>query len=215
MSASVLPPVDLVYPESDGAPLGENTRQIQAIIALHNGFTAHFLPRPDVFVASDLFWYPVEGEPKVVQAPDLMVAFGRPKGERRSYKQWEEGDTPPQVVMEVLSPSDRPKVRQKKLDFYDCHGVEEYVEYDPDRNVMRVWTRTADGLIPTPQGGVFDSPRLGVRLTCGPFEPLRVFRPDGSLFLTYAELVSQNELLRRHLTELAAKLRALGHDPDA
>jgi Uma2 family endonuclease len=36
-------------------------------------------------------------------APDVMVVFGRPKGERRSYRQWQEGNIAPQVVFEILS----------------------------------------------------------------------------------------------------------------
>jgi hypothetical protein len=34
-----------------------------------------------VVVAADNFWYPVEGEPQTVFAPDVYVVFGRPKGE--------------------------------------------------------------------------------------------------------------------------------------
>ncbi|WP_448562404.1 hypothetical protein [Trichothermofontia sp.] len=34
-----------------------------------------------------------------------MVVFGRPKGRRGPYRQWQEAQIPPQVVFEVLSPS--------------------------------------------------------------------------------------------------------------
>ena len=47
---------------------------------------------PDVFVAGDLLLYPVHGNNKIAAAPDTMVVFGRPKGDRGSYKQWLEGD---------------------------------------------------------------------------------------------------------------------------
>ena len=36
-----------------------------------------------------------------------MVVFGRPKGYRGSYRQWEEGGIAPQVVFEILSPGNR------------------------------------------------------------------------------------------------------------
>ncbi|MEE6161048.1 hypothetical protein U9R62_06765 [Cylindrospermopsis raciborskii DSH] len=39
-----------------------------------------FKSNVDVFVAGDLFWYPVEGSNKIKLAPDTMVVFGRPKG---------------------------------------------------------------------------------------------------------------------------------------
>ena len=48
--------------------------------------------------SSILLWYAVEGDNKIRQAPDAMVAFGRPKGYRGSYRQWEEGGIAPQVV---------------------------------------------------------------------------------------------------------------------
>jgi hypothetical protein len=46
----------------------------------------------NVFVAGDLLWYPVEGKPNISQAPDVMVAFGTPKGSSKSYKQWLENN---------------------------------------------------------------------------------------------------------------------------
>lgn len=51
-----------------------------------------------------LLWYPVESHPEIRTAPDVLVVFGRPKGHRGSYKQWEEDNIPPQVVFEILSP---------------------------------------------------------------------------------------------------------------
>ena len=44
-------------------------------------------------MAGDLLWYPVEGQPNICQAPDVMVVWGRPKGERKSYLQWLENST--------------------------------------------------------------------------------------------------------------------------
>ena len=98
-----LPAPDLDYPESDGQPMGDSTLQIRWIFTLFGNIDALFHDRVDIFVAANLFWYPVEGKPRIVTAPDVMVAFGRPKGERRVYKQWEEGGKAPQVVFEVLS----------------------------------------------------------------------------------------------------------------
>jgi Uma2 family endonuclease len=61
-----------------------------------------FADHPDVFVAGDLLWYPVEGRPDIRVAPDALVTFGRPKGYRGSYQQWQEGNIAPQVVFEIL-----------------------------------------------------------------------------------------------------------------
>jgi hypothetical protein len=43
------------------------------------GLDAWFRHDPQVFVAGDLLWYPVEGNNRLSTAPDVMVAFGRPK----------------------------------------------------------------------------------------------------------------------------------------
>ena len=76
-----------MYPESDGKPLADNTRQFEYIVMIEGGLAVLFADRPDVFVAGDLLWYPVEGKPHIRAAPDAMVAFGRPPGHRGSYIQ--------------------------------------------------------------------------------------------------------------------------------
>ena len=110
-AAATSPRAGIVYPDSDGLPMAENTLQYRWIVTIVGGLEHLFADDPDVFVAGDLFWYPVEGHPEIVAAPDAMVAFGRPKGDRMSYMQWEEAGVPPQVVLEVLSPSNRRAAR--------------------------------------------------------------------------------------------------------
>jgi hypothetical protein len=78
------------------------------MITIKLGLSPLFFDRPDVFVACDLLWYPVEGDPTTRMAPDAMVVFGRPKGRRGSYKQWEEENLPPHAVFEVLASGNRP-----------------------------------------------------------------------------------------------------------
>ncbi len=107
-----------------------------------------FANNADVFVAGDLLWYPVEGDNKTRQAPDVMVAFGRPKGERGSYQQWKENNIPPQVVFEILSPGNTPTEMTRKLLFYDRHG----------RSIVRL---TAAYAIPGWLGKLMDNLFLG------------------------------------------------------
>ena len=107
-----------------------------------------FRDDPDVFVAGDLLWYPVLGSPKIRSAPDALVAFGRPKGYRGSYKQWEEAGIAPQVVFEVLSPGNTKAELNRKFAFYETYGVEEYYVYDPDHGRLEGWIRGDDGLKP-------------------------------------------------------------------
>ncbi len=204
----------VVYPESDGKPMADNTRQFRWIVTLEGGFEALFRDREDVFVAGDLFWYPVEGRPDIRMAPDVMIVFGRPKGDRPSYKQWEEENIAPQVVFEVLSPSNSLLEMAKKLEFYDRYGVEEYYLYDPETGDFTGWIRGEDGrlrVIDEIQGWV--SPRLGVRFEIEDGE-LRVTRPDGQRFMTYLELQQQAEHERQRAAKLAQRLRELGIDPE-
>src|SRR5215217_4662375 len=97
----------IVYPESDGQPMADNTKQFRWIVTIEGGLDALFRDHPQVFVAGDLLWYPVEGRPDIRMAPDVLVSFGRPKGDRGSYQQWCEQHIAPQVVFEILSPGNR------------------------------------------------------------------------------------------------------------
>src|SRR5215470_20044076 len=82
---------ETAYPQSDGQPMADNTKQFRWIVTIQGGLDALFRADPQVFVAGDSLWYPVEGYPEMCMAPDVLVAFGRPKGDRGSYLQWEEG----------------------------------------------------------------------------------------------------------------------------
>ena len=219
---------NIVYPDSDGKPMADNTLQFQWIVTIQGGFAALFAERPDVFVAGDLLWYPVEGKPKICQAPDALVAFGRPKGYRGSYKQWEEGGVAPQMAWEVLSPNNTHKEMVRKFHFYNTFGVEEYYVYDPDTADLDIWVREGDQLSPveTPIG--WTSPLTDVRFEIEAGE-LAIYRPDGQRFLTYLEqnqaraiaeqrasiAEAQADAERTRAERLAERLRAAGIDPDA
>lgn len=203
-------PEKLIYPETDGKPMGESTLQVRSIFTLFHGLENLFFDRPDVFVAADLFWYPVKGDPTTVLAPDIMVVVGRPKGHRSSYKQWEERKVAPQVVFEIESPGSTAKEKAAKKAFYREFGVEEFYEYDPEFHDFRVWLRSGKKFKAVKDVDGFVSPRLGVRFELPAGGPLRVIRPDGRPFLTYEQMITEAE--RAH--KLAAKLRELGVDPD-
>jgi Uma2 family endonuclease len=219
---------EIVYPDSDGEPMADNTLQWEWIATIKGGVDAVFRDDPNVFVAGDLLWYPVEGDPKIRMAPDAMVAFGRPKGYRGSYLQWREAGIAPQVVFEVLSPGNRAGKMVRKFQFYDRYGVEEYYIYDPETFELTGWLRSGAGLEEIPEMAGWVSPRLGIR-----FEPgggdLTIYGPDGRPFATYVELAQQRDELarqrdelarqrddeRRHAERLAAQLRALGVEPES
>ena len=80
----------VIYPDSDGQPMANNTKQFRWIVVIQQNLDWLYANDLNVFVAGDLFWYPVEGKPKIVNAPDVMVVFGRPKGNRGFFQQWNE-----------------------------------------------------------------------------------------------------------------------------
>ncbi|MBW4683800.1 MAG: Uma2 family endonuclease [Komarekiella atlantica HA4396-MV6] len=187
---------EVIYPDCDGQPVANNTIQFRWIVEIQQNLDWLFAEDPNVFVAGDLFWYPVEGRNTIVNAPDIMVVLGRPKGDRLSYMQWKEGGIAPQVVFEILSPSNTPNEMDKKLLFYDRYGVEEYYIYDPDKNNLRGWLRGEDGLDVISQMADWVSPRLKIRFTPSP-ESLDLYRPDGERFLTYKEISQRLEQERQ------------------
>ncbi|MGE5658010.1 MAG: Uma2 family endonuclease [Actinomycetota bacterium] len=211
----------IIYPSSDGQPMADSTIQYQLITKIKEGCELLFKNDPNIFIAADLLWYPVEGKPNISQAPDVMVIFGRPKGDRRSYLQWQENHLPPQVVFEIRSFSDTQTKMDKKLSFYNRYGVEEYYLYAPEDRDLRGWQRI-EGLLEVIEpilGWV--SPRLGVRFELGE-EGLEIYRPDGQKFLSYLELEQQRELAIQRAEQeaqraerLAAKLRELNIDPES
>src|SRR6202021_3542684 len=93
----------IYFPDSDGKPMAENTIQFRWITTIQGNLDLLFNSRPDVFVAGDNFWYPQEAKPKICAAPDVYLVFGRPKGDRGSYIQWEENDIPLSAACEILS----------------------------------------------------------------------------------------------------------------
>ena len=195
MTLSTSPQIN--YPESDGQPLADNTIQFRLIVTIQGGIDALFLDNPNVFVAGDLFWYPVEGEPWIRQAPDVMVVMGRPKGDRRSYKQWEEENIPPQVVFEIVSKSNtREELEITKRQFYERYGVEEYYIFNPNKGILKGWQRQGKVLQPIPTMVGWVSPRLGIRFEVVEGE-LEVYRPDGERFASFVEIIQQREWERQ------------------
>ena len=215
MSVSISTPrrPAIVYPERDGKPMADNTLQFRWIVTIKEGLDRVFYDLPDVFVVGDLFWYPVEGKPQIVQAPDALVVFGRPKGDRGSYRQWEEGGIAPQVVFEVLSPNNRFGEMYRKLKFYEEYGVEEYYLYNPDHNVLEGWLRGDNGLEEIPVLDNWISPRLRVRFDMTGSE-LVIYGPDGRRFLTYQELAQEHDRLAGERDQIAHERDQVAHERD-
>lgn len=195
------PELEKLYPSSDGKPMADNTQQYRWIVLIKENLELIFTPVDNVFVAADLLWYPIDirtlpetDRPKQPpsSAPDVMVAFGRPKGDRPCYRQWLEDNIPPQVVFEILSESNRTSLGRKQMDkkfaFYQQYGVEEYYIYDPDEWTLQGWRRRDEKLVPIAQMSDWISPRLRIRFAWEPETELKLFRPDGERFISFIEV---------------------------
>lgn len=233
---AIAPEID--YPDSDGNPMAENTEQYRWIVIIKENLEIMYANDPNVFIAVDLLWYPVRHTQRRT-APDVMVAIGRPKGRRGSYRQWVEDNIAPQVAFEILSPSNKDSRGSDSLDekfiFYETYGIQEYYIYDPDDLTLEGWQRQGDRLIKISSIGNWVSPLLGIRFDWAVGQELVLSRPDGQIFLSSIDLDDQLQRSkiqvwqeqqrvmqerqradqeRQRADRLAERLRALGIDPD-
>ncbi|MGA1601810.1 MAG: Uma2 family endonuclease [Prochlorothrix sp.] len=209
--------------------MAENTLQYRWIVRLVSNLQ-RLLQDQVAFVAGDLLWYPVEvDQPPVPSiAPDALVVLGRPAGDRGSYKQWQEEDMAPQVVFEIISPSNTIKEMLEKQKFYGQYGVLEAFFYNPE-------TQDFMGLVrATPQDTFtllmalelpWTSPTLGIRFELG--AELEVFYPNGEKFKDPIEFAQERDQFAQERDQFAqerdqfaqerdrafAKLREMGIDP--
>ena len=238
MSTVMLPETDeVVYPESDGLPMADSTLQYEWIVKLVEQLRSLFKGQM-VFVAGNLFWYPVQGNNKIVLAPDAMVAFGRPPAvnkqtQRGSYLQWRENNIAPQVCFEVLSESNTPQEMEAKRLWYQKYGVQEYYVVDPFEETIEGWLRKGAYLVAVPEMNEFVSPLLKIRFVTT--DGLKVFLPNGREFqnLEQAESWAEREreraedekrradkaeedarAARMELEKLMSMLREQGLNPD-
>jgi Uma2 family endonuclease len=208
---------DVVYPESDGKPMGETGFHVKAIILLHDLLKDLLAGRLDLYIAVDLFLYYERGNPRAVKAPDVMVILGVGNHERRTFKTWEEGAVPT-VIFEVSSDETYEEDLHGKREVYQRLGVAEYFLFDPLGDCLDPRLqgfRLEDGqyvaLTPEADGGL-TSEQLGVRLVPQGMM-LRLIDPrTGQPLLTSQE---KSERLREEtqradaLAAEVARLRAL------
>ena len=126
---------DIFYPESDGKPMAETELHRDALIEALQTLSEHYKDTADVCVSGNMMMYYVEGNPKKSISPDVFVAFGVGKKQRRTYRIWEEGK-PPNFVLEFSSENTYRKDLQDKKDLYAKIGIVEYFLYDAERRYL-------------------------------------------------------------------------------
>lgn len=178
-----------------------------------------FAERKDVYVTGNIMFYYVEGEPKEVISPDVMVCFGIPKGDRTSYKTWEESDVVPSVVIELSSRGTWRKDLVEKKVLYEMLGVKEYYIFNPlEPKTAPAFTayRLKNGGFATVkiENNRVKSEVLGLELVVEGRD-LRLFNPATNQFLktsaelaeTVGELSSENDFLKAEIERLKELLK--------
>jgi Uma2 family endonuclease len=212
---------EVIYDIDDGNPLSDNSKQFDWIVLIKANLDVLFARRDDVFISGNMLWYPSRGFNKVRIAPDVMVVFGRPKGDRGSYLQWKEENVNPQVAFEILSPGNSADEMKEKRQFYDVYDIEEYYQYDPNTNDLQIWLRQGEQFVAVDDVQHFVSPLMQIRFELTAND-LMIYYPNGEPFRTMLEMTQQAEEEKQRADEqkqrnekLAAKLRDLGINPDS
>jgi Uma2 family endonuclease len=159
-------PDTIIYPESDGEPVGETDDHRELMFALIFALK-NLLRNTIAYVAGNLFVYYQEGHRESVVAPDVFVVLGVPQRNRRTYKTWEHGGKGPDVVIELTSSKTRYEDLGNKRVIYADLGVQEYYIFDPLGDYLEPRLRgyqLIDGeLLPLPGPRIF-SKLLNVEL---------------------------------------------------
>ena len=152
---------DIYYPESDGKPMAETERHRDGMIGSIQTLSLHYIDAPDVCVSGNLMMYHEEGNPQKSISPDVFVAFGVSKKQRRIYQIWNEGK-PPDFVLEYSSSNTYRRDLNEKKDLYAEIGITEYFLYDAERRLL-------------------PEPIMGYRLVDGKYVPISP-DADGSVY---------------------------------
>jgi Uma2 family endonuclease len=158
--------------------------------------------------------YYEEGNPSACVAPDVFVVQGVAKGERRTYRLWDEGQ-PPAVVFEITSRGSRLEDLGTKRAIYAMLGVREYFLYDPLGEYLRpalqgyqLLEGEYQRIPPDAEGGLVSRVLgLDLRMVNG---RLRVFNPaTGERLLTPAEALMARRVADARAAQAEAELEQL------
>jgi len=181
---------EVEYPESDGQPMAETTLHRKVMSDMIEGLERRYAEAADVWVGGNLFLYYEKGNPRKCVAPDVLLARGVAKWDRRIYRLWEE--TPPALVFEITSQETWSEDQDFKKDLYERLGVAELVFFDPYQEYLK--------------------PRLqGYRLEGGRYQPIPLNR-DGSLDLQTVGVTVRPEGERLRLVDTASGEKLLWND---
>jgi Uma2 family endonuclease len=171
--------------------------------------------REDFFIGANLTVYYSRGQlrQREFRGPDLFLVKNTERRPRNSWVVWEEGGRYPDLIVELLSESTASVDRTAKKQLYQDHfRTPEYFWFHPETLELAGF-RLDDGVYKPILGDDRDwrwSEQLGLYLGVHQGQ-LRYFDQEGVLVATPAEEAQQEH---RRAETLAARLRALGIDPD-
>ncbi|HLO88833.1 MAG TPA: Uma2 family endonuclease [Nostocaceae cyanobacterium] len=223
---SDIPDANLLITEDDTPVDNFASEKNQRLLA---GTLYSSLQNQTFIAAANVGVYHTYGEPAIV--PDVFVSFDVEIPENwwdkqnRCYLVWKFGKVP-EVAIEIVSNTEGEELGEK-LKIYEQMRVIYYIVYDPKQRLgeqkLRIYTLKGRRYVETTETWLADID-LGVTLWSGEFESrhdtwLRWCYQDGTVLPTGDEKAKQAEE-RAHLAEeraqlLAARLKALGVDPDS
>ena len=237
-----LPPGEDELPTDDGVPMESWYHRTQMNI-LCDTLQHHWRDRHDFYIAGNqpLYFSAHQVKNNDFLGPDVAIILNTTDRPRKSWVVWYEERTP-DVVIELLSPRTEANDRGPKMKIYaSTLKVDEYYLYDPIDAEFEAYELQQGMYVaktPDDEGRVF-SRKLGLWL--GPYDAvfggetvrfLRWFTPEGELLRTdredfdqasaaleeqrarAAEASALAEEQRARAEAMAARLRALGLDPE-
>ncbi|XQQ06433.1 MAG: Uma2 family endonuclease [Leptolyngbya sp. IPPAS B-1204] len=210
-------------PCSDDTPVDNEDQNLlpNVLLFLLNTIWAE---RMDWYFGVDMAVYHPTGEnPRIPVVPDAFLSIGveRKKGgkSRRSYVVWEEKGVVPILTLEIV-PHQPGSEYGERMGIYQKLGVLYYLVYNPefwqrDRHRPFEVYKLVNGQYQLESGEPYWMPEVGLGIgRCQtvfgnlPQEQLAWFDQNGNRYLSEAEAERQQK------ERLAARLRALGEDPD-
>ena len=134
-AATAVPPETEAVEYPEGNWIAQSVAHGDAVGQASTALQHHFRERQNVLVAMELMVYYQSGNSEAKLQPDVLVVFGTQRGDRSSFKVWEEGKAP-DFVLEVASPSTAENDAEHKAREYARIGVREYWRLDPAGSLM-------------------------------------------------------------------------------
>jgi len=213
-SAISFPPEELYSDE----PAMETDLHLRQMILLIQCLEWLWRDRSDFYCTgnSTIYYSPHQRKSEDFRGPDFFVVLNTERKPRKSWVVWHENGKYPNVIVEILSKSTAILDRGLKKQIYqDIFRTPEYFWFDPETLEFAGFFLNRghyQPIDPNPHNWLW-SEELCLFLSIHDRQ-LRFLTRDGSLVPTPQESALAAEQERQRADRLAAKLKALGVDPD-